>query len=311
MKNSAAIGQPAARLDYYSLLGVSSDATQDEIESRYHELVEHMDSEAMPAGLREWATRETALLDEAYAVLSDPERRAQLAVVPASGAGTSHEAAVPAAGAEPPSAFRALFHGVPWTLAAMGMAAGAVVLGVLLFGGGLLSGAGENEAAADAQGEALSAIDTDRVAELVTLVNEDPNNMEALFELGETFFLGGEWQAALDWFARVLELDPGNVHAQTDVGTANFNLGRYEDAKAAWLAGLEAAPDDVQLHYNMGFLYANVEPVDFAAAMTEWGKVVELAPGSDLAATAQVHLDGLAAEPSPGAAPEATAPPAP
>jgi len=329
----------ASTLDYYALLGVSKDAAQDEIEARYRELVDHMASTAVPPTLREWANREMALLDEAYAVLSDPESRAKLADAPVAvvspaasfdpavhpaqitGAATavqqpavqSRGGAAVADSEKPPSALRALFLGVPWTLAAMGLAVGMVGLVSIVFGADVLSGigGGGEEPAAAEEGD-IVPIDTSRVAELVPLVQEDPNNMEALFELGEIYFLGAEWQAAIDWFTQLVALDPANVHAYTDIGTANFNLGSYEDARSAWLTGLEAAPEDVQLHYNMGFLYANVDPVDIQAAMTEWGEVVRLAPGSDLAATAKVHLDSLAAEASPGASPaaaEATAGP--
>jgi tetratricopeptide (TPR) repeat protein len=307
-------GKTKGTLDYYAVLGVSTDATLDEIESRYQELIRYLDSESVPPSLREWADRETALLDEAYAILSDPERRAALAEAPAARSPEKAAAPAPAGKPAPPSALQALFNGVPWTLAAILAATAAVALAVGLFGGGLLSGKGEDGAPAAAeQQSSLAAIDTERVSELVALVQEDPQNLEALFELGETYFLAGEWQAAVDWFGRVLEIDPGNVHARTDVGTANFNLGNYEDARASWLTGLEAAPDDAQLHYNMGFLYANTEPADYQSAVSEWQMVLQLAPGSDLASTAQVHLDSLAAlaaQASPAASPVETAAPA-
>ena len=93
-----------------------------------------------------------------------------------------------------------------------------------------------------------------------------------------------------------MAIDPNNVHARTDIGTSNFNLGNTEEAKAAWLAALDLAPEDVQLHYNMGFLYANAEPRDLDAAKKEWQLVMDLAPGSDLANIVQVHLEGLSAE---------------
>jgi tetratricopeptide (TPR) repeat protein len=312
MKNTTALDRKQGALDYYNVLGVSKDATQEEIESRYQELINHVNSEAVPASLREWSRREVELIDEAYAVLSDPERRAKLAERPASDAARTPSVGIPPAQPAPPSALKALFNGVTWTLAAIVIATAAVIFMVGLFGGGLFSDKGsDNPPAAAAQQDSFANVDTERVAELVGLVQQDPKNMEALFELGETYFLAGEWQAAIDWFGRVLELDPNNVHAKTDVGTASFNLGRYEEAKASWLSGLQVAPDDVQLHYNMGFLYANVEPADYTAAASEWGKVVELAPGSDLATTAQVHLTGLAAQASPGASPAETGAPAP
>jgi len=44
-------------LDYFSLLGVSQDASQGEIEARYRELTDHLASSAIPATLRDWADR--------------------------------------------------------------------------------------------------------------------------------------------------------------------------------------------------------------------------------------------------------------
>lgn len=322
-------------VEYFSILGVSEDSGREEIEARYRELSDHLASGSVPANLREWAARQASLVDEAYAVLSDPERRAELertavaapiAVTPvftaAAEAPVATAAAVAAAPAAPPaayrevrreepvSAFKALFIGVPWKLMALGGAIGLVVLGAVLVGRDLvpgLGGDGEDAPAAAQQGE-LAPIDTERVAELMALVEQDPKNAEATFELGEIFFLGGEWQSGIDWFTKLLQLDPTNVHALTDIGTANFNLGKYDDSKVAWLKAKEIDPNDEQVHYNLGFLYANVEPVDFAAASAEWQAVVQLAPGSDLANTAQVHLDSLVGEepsPAPTEAPAA------
>jgi tetratricopeptide (TPR) repeat protein len=199
--------------------------------------------------------------------------------------------------------------GVPWKLMAIGAAIGVVVLGAIFFGSDIISG-GDDDSSAGGQEDQLAEIDMERVSELAALVEQDPKNAEATFELGEIFFLGGEWQTGIDWFTKLLELDPTNVHALTDVGTAQFNLGQFEAAKTAWLKARELDPNDEQVHYNLGFLYANVDPVDYAAALAEWQLVVELAPGSDLANTAQVHLESLAAEASAGASPAATEAPA-
>lgn len=310
-------------LDYFAVLGISKDARQDEIEARYRELSAHLASGAIPAALKDWAGREAALVDEAYAILSDPERRAELehtshaappvaapvatiaaVVTEADVDGVTEDDLAPATygvprGGQPVSAASALFMGVPWKLMALGVVIGGAVLGVIFFGNDILSG-GEDGPTATQEGE-LPGIDTKRVAELMALVEQDPKNAEATFELGEIFFLGGEWQAGIDWFTKLLELDPTNVHALLDIGTANFNLGTFEEAKKAWLQAKEIDPNDEQVHYNLGFLYANVDPVDYAAALAEWQAVVQLAPGSDLASTAQVHMDSLAAEASPGA----------
>ena len=133
-------------------------------------------------------------------------------------------------------------------------------------------------------------------------------NPNPYIEIARTYTQIGQFFAASINAEKGLQLDPTNVHALTDIGTANFNLGKYDDSKVAWLKAKEIDPDDEQVHYNLGFLYANVEPVDYAAASAEWQAVVQLAPGSDLANTAQVHLDSLVGEepsPAPTEAPAA------
>jgi hypothetical protein len=53
-------------------------------------------------------------------------------------------------------------------------------------------------AAAQTQDDQFVPIDTERVAELVTSYQQDQTNPETLFELGEAYFLAGEWQQGLD-----------------------------------------------------------------------------------------------------------------
>jgi tetratricopeptide (TPR) repeat protein len=161
----------------------------------------------------------------------------------------------------------------------------------------------EDPAAVEQTDGQFVPIDTERVAELVTSYQADQTNPETIFELGEAYFLAGEWQQALEWFPKLVAIDPGNVHAWTDIGTSNYNLGKTPEAQAAWQKGLELAPEDPQLHYNMGFLYANAETPDFEAARREWQTVLDLAPGTQLAETVQVHMEGLVATPAPEVAP--------
>ena len=216
----------------------------------------------------------------------------------------------------PASAARALLLGVPWKLIALGAVAGVVVLAAVFFGRGAIPGLGSGDdsptAAAAATNSGFTPVDPARLAQLTAQVQAAPNDVEALYGLGEIYFEAGEWQTSIDWLTKMLVVDPNNISAQTDLGTANFNLGNYAVAKQTWLKALETAPSDPQLHYNLGFFYANVDPVDMKAATTEWRTVVQLAPGSALANTVQVHLDSLASLPSSAvtASPAATAPPA-
>ena len=318
----------ATTLTYFSLLGISEDAGPDEIETRYQALADYFASPGIPPSLREWATRQAALVDEAYAVLADPERRAAairdqqlLTETPraAPAEAEQRQPEAPADGGREPrrpagQAGRAgpgLF-GWILNLRAHGLVLGtvvgvAVLAGIVLGRYGLPGGGdgGGGVPSTTAQ-DSIVPLDTARVAELTAIVQQDPNNTDALFELGEMFFEAAEWQTSIDWLTRLIAVDPGNLFAMTDIGTANFNLGQPDVAKTTWLKVLEKDPNYVQAHYNLGFLYANVEPQDLEAAQREWETVVRLAPASDLANTAQVHLEGLLAATPAGAVAGAT-----
>ena len=319
----------ASTLNYFSLLGVGEEASQDEIEARYQELSAYFAEAQLPAALREWAQRQAALIDEAYAVLSDPDQRlalrreaAPVTPTPEPRADEGGDAAAVTPQREPEARPKAAVAETrtarplglrPLTLLA-GLAVGAAVLGaILLLRSGLPFGGDDAASLPDAQAGDFVPLDRERVSELMATVQSDPNNRDALFELGESFFLAGEWQSAIDWFTQFVELESDNVHALTDIGTSNFNLGQVEEAKKSWQAALKFDPNDIQVHYNLGFMYANAEPQDIEAAKKEWQTVVALAEKStveadrNLAQTAQVHLQGLSqATPTPAPQPTPT-----
>ena len=291
---------------YFEVLGLPLDAGGQDIEARYQELSAYLASGDLPPQVQVWAREQATRVDEAYAMLSDPDLRAGLE----DELEQEEAVAAPDVSAAIPAPTRSTRNGrmaarLPLMALALGIfVGGAALLAVIIAEMGLGNGSSEDPAADQrAQEDQFVPIDTERVASLVTSYQEDPTNPETLFELGEAYFLAGEWQQGQDWFLKLVEVDPANVHAWTDIGTAHYNVGRTEEAKAAWQQALQLAPEDPQLHYNMGFLYANSEPPDFDAAKREWQSVLDLAPGTQLAKTVQVHMEGLQAGASPEASP--------
>jgi tetratricopeptide (TPR) repeat protein len=289
---------------YFEVLGLPLDAGGQDIEARYQELTAHFNSNELPPQLKDWAREQMAKVDEAYAILSDPDLRAGLEDELVE----EEPQPVVAAAAPAPAQVAPRQRGgggaaarLPLIALALGIIVGGVALLAVIVGEMGFGDEAEDPADAAAEQQQFVPVDTERVAELVTSYQQDQKNPETLFELGEAYFLAGEWQQGLDWFLKLVEVDPGNVHAWTDIGTARYNLGNIEEARTAWTKGIELAPDDPQLHYNMGFLHANSEPPDFEAARQEWQTVLELAPGTELANTVSVHMEGLNATPTPGA----------
>ncbi len=316
----------ATTLTYFSLLGLSEDAGLEELEARYQALADYLASPGIPASLREWASAQSALAEEAYAVLADPERRAaaireqrllsetprtapaeaeqrQPGRQPEAPDDDGREQRRPAGQAGPagPGLFGLILNLRSHGLVLGALVGAAVLAGILLGRYGLPGGGDGGEGVPSTAQDSIVPLDTERVAELTAIVQQDPNNKDALFELGERFFEAAEWQTSIDWLTKLIAVDASNLFAMTDIGTANFNLGQPDVAKTTWLKVLEIDPNYVQAHYNLGFLYANVEPQDLVAARREWETVVHLAPDSDLAGTAQVHLSGLLAQTPEGA----------
>ena len=302
--------KPSGTARYFEVLGLPLDAGGQDIEVRYQQLSEYLTSGGLPPHLQDWARQEAARVDEAYAMLSDADLRAVLEDE------LEEQAAEPIAAAAMPVPARAKRRQqasigrtaarLPLMALALGIFIGmAALVAVIVAEMGLGGGRSDSPAAAEQTQAAAQFIpvDTEKVAALVTSYQADPKNPETLFELGEAYIDAGEWQQSQDWFLKLVEVDPANVHAWTDIGTTHYNLGRTEDAKAAWQKALGLAPNDPQLHYNMGFLYANSDTPDFEAAKQEWQKVIDLAPGTALAQTVQVHMESLQATATPEASP--------
>ncbi len=66
-----------ARKDYYKILGVPRNATQEEIKKAYRKLAMEYHPDRHPPEKRKWAEEKFKEISEAYEVLSDPEKRRQ------------------------------------------------------------------------------------------------------------------------------------------------------------------------------------------------------------------------------------------
>jgi tetratricopeptide (TPR) repeat protein len=187
---------------------------------------------------------------------------------------------------------------------------GALVVGIVAiafvgynFGGVSAAPLGGDQPAATDGG-----LDEAKVAALMARIQADPKDTEALLGLGDAFYAAGDFTTSASWLQKVLDIEPDNVQALVALGAARFNAGDDAKAKASWDRAIELDPDNVEAHYDLGFLYYSSTPQDLDAVRREWEKVIELAPGTQIAQTVKAHLDALAsAAPSGSAAPAASA----
>ena len=262
-------------------LGLKDTASDDDVEITHTDLVKFL--EGAPAGLEQWARRETAAADEAYALLSDP--KADLAAL-----------AAPSVPATPPARSGGVLLSNRFLIGVVSVAA-AVVIGIVVYQSGSPSStsaaAGQTTTTTDPTATTTPQVDQAQVAALMTKISANPKDAAALSALGDIYFQAGDYNTAGGWMAKVVALQPKNLKAHLALGAAQFNLGNVAEAERQWKQVVAADPRNVEAYYDLGFLYLSKKPSDTAAARAAWSKVVEIAPNSAVAKTIATHMKGL------------------
>jgi tetratricopeptide (TPR) repeat protein len=312
------------RQELLGWLGLRADATDQDVEAAHDGLVEFLES--APHEMKSWAASQTAEADEAFALLSGPEKdlvaAAPAAVMTQAGLDQTPpfstppipvEFNAPAAPPAPParsSAPAALTSAKAQKKKLLGagvaVAVVAVVAGVFFMGQGSsvpgISGTPTSAATtAPANGPTAVPADPAKVAALMAKITTNPKDKASFQALGDIYFAAADYKNASVFEQKVLGVDPKNQVALLAGGAAQFNLGNPAAAKRLWLVAEKLYPKSAEVHYDLGFLYMSATPPDSANMSAEWKKVVAIDPNSALAKTVSSHLAS--------ATPTATAPP--
>ncbi len=150
----------------------------------------------------------------------------------------------------------------------------------------------------------FAQIDQARVDELKAQIDADPSDAAARQQLAELYLDAALYQDAIEQLDQVLQITPDDLDALLAIGVAEFNLSQDEQAEQHWLRATQVAPAQAEPWYNLGFLYMAQTPPDYDKVEQAWGRVIELDPDSELAATARAHLErARAASPTPSTGP--------
>jgi len=101
---------------------------------------------------------------------------------------------------------------------------------------------------------------------------QNPRDPEPRLKLANYLYDQQQWQRAIEWYQKALELDPKNVNARTDMGTAYFNLGRPADALREYRQSLEIDPTHQPTMFNLIVLHLDGLH-DVAAAQQAWDRL--------------------------------------
>lgn len=111
------------------------------------------------------------------------------------------------------------------------------------------------------------------------VVEQDPDNVEAHFNLGLAYQAQHLDQKAIEEFRRVIKLRPDYLGAYRNLGPLLFkqeNKGAYRDAAGVYKNLLKLVPADIKAHYNLGIIYTEIG--EYAQAKREFEEIINLNP---------------------------------
>jgi tetratricopeptide (TPR) repeat protein len=84
------------------------------------------------------------------------------------------------------------------------------------------------------------------------------------------------WEAAVDAYERVVDIDPGYAAAWNNLGLLQHRMGRYERAQACYSKALEADDSCCQAAFNLGSLHEDLS--DLSTAIGWYRRALEMEP---------------------------------
>ncbi|SOB60789.1 TPR repeat-containing protein [Pseudodesulfovibrio profundus] len=93
-----------------------------------------------------------------------------------------------------------------------------------------------------------------KVKEFMAQVKENPNDVKALINLGNSFLMMRAWDRALEPLEKANSLEPGNIGLLKAIGIAYFNKENFDKAAEAYKQILAIDPNDTLALFNLGVI---------------------------------------------------------
>jgi TPR repeat protein len=106
---------------------------------------------------------------------------------------------------------------------------------------------------------------------------QNPHDPAPALQLANYLYDHVDYNQAVVWYRKAIQLDPKNVNASTDLGTCYFNLGRFDEALQQFRHSLTIDPGHQPTLYNL--VVVNMEGKhDYRAAELAWQTLHRLNP---------------------------------
>ncbi len=148
-----------------------------------------------------------------------------------------------------------------------------------------------NERPTEVLRDPVQPVKKERLAELSSILANDPENSVLNIEMGNQLFDIGKYREAIVYYKRVLQLDSAHMAARVDLGVCYFNLGMTDSALVEMRKSLTIDPDHIQGLFNIGVIYYNLGKI--TEAQRYWEKLIKQHAGSNEAQIARQMLENI------------------
>ena len=128
-----------------------------------------------------------------------------------------------------------------------------------------------------------------------SILEKDPNNVQALINLGNAYFDTERYQEAIDAYSRALVINPKNSDVRTDMGIMYRKLGQFDKALDAFRQAAQYDPRHFNSRFNLGIVLEN-DKKDFQAAIQAWEDFLKVvSPGDERATMVKQEIEAMKA----------------
>jgi cytochrome c-type biogenesis protein CcmH/NrfG len=124
------------------------------------------------------------------------------------------------------------------------------------------------------------------------ILKEDPKNLKALIELGNLYFDAEQFDSAIQFYTRALEIDPKNPDVRTDMGIMYRRKGNPDRALAEFKRAAQEDPKHVNSRYNIGVVLLH-DKADIKGAIKAWEEYLKLEPAGPRAENIRSQMEKM------------------
>jgi cytochrome c-type biogenesis protein CcmH/NrfG len=126
----------------------------------------------------------------------------------------------------------------------------------------------------------LKVLADNKAAPMIAKLKSDPKNPELISNIGNLYYDAQQYQVAVDYYARDLQIKPSDAAVRTDMATAYWYMGNADTAIAEFNKALIYAPTNPNTLFNLGLVRWQGKR-DSAGAIADWKKLLATNPNYD------------------------------